>query len=307
MKKKFTIVFCFIIIFSSKTFSQTSTENVNFDNYTSASVNDFTTWFSGGNGLTQITTNGIAGGCLTTPDSIDWGNQEAHYCSKYVSDLATSTNTSICFKYDTTLINLPSYARGVSIWLKPFSDPNHYIIASYSHQKRIEILSYSWTNNPGPLLSLVQGNWYQLMVSTTFLPNDSVGIHAEVNDLGVTGTASPTLLAQSNGAIADMIFSNDTAILIAVSGTKKGGALYLDNFHFEGHKSSDSCVIAVVNSANDFSINENFIFSNENNLLQLSNHSSSVMNIEIVNLSGEIISTVTATNKFPSADFAFRK
>ena len=135
-------------------------------------------------------------------------------------------------------------------------------------------------------------------MNTTFLAGDSVGIHAEVNDLGVTGTSNPTLLAQSNGSIADSIFANDTAIQIGVSGTKKGGALYLDNFHFEGHKSSDSCVVAVVNSAHDFNSKSNFIFSNENNFVQLFNNTSSLMNIEIVNLAGEIVSTVTATNKF---------
>ncbi len=296
MNKVTAILFCTFSILTFKGFAQT-TENVNFNNYSSASDNDFVNWFSGGNGLNQITTNGITGGSLSVPDSVNWGNDEMNYCSKYVGDLLVPTNTSVCFKYDTALINLPGFDRGVSIWLKPSSDFNHYIIASYSHQKRIEILSYSWTNNPGPLLSLVQGNWYQLVLATTFLSGDSVGIHAEVNDLGVTGVGTPTLLAQSNGAIADSIFANDNAIQIGVSGTRKGGAIYLDDFHFSGHKSADSCVI-VVNSVNGLNSADDFIFSNENSRFQLFNNHSSLMNIEIVNLSGEIISTVTVANVF---------
>lgn len=295
MNKTITILFCALSIFCINTQAQTTIENSNFDTYTSVTDNDFATWFSNGIGLTQVTTNGITGGCLTTPDSVNWGNDEANYCSKYVGDLAAATNTSICFKYDTTMITYPSYQRGVSIWLKPYSDFNHYINVSFNHT-RLDIITYSWCNAPGPAFMPVHGNWYQLVVATTFLTNDSVGIHAEVNDLGITGTSTPTLMAQSNGAIADAIFSNDTAIQIGVSGTKIGGALYLDDFHYSGHKSNDSCVIAVVNTINNPDALNNFVFSENNNQIQLTN--SSEMKVEIINLEGKIVETQIVNRNF---------
>ena len=130
MKSRFTISLLALSLFFIRSAAQSSSENVSFDNYTSASDNDLVNWFSGGNGLTQITSSGITGGCLTTPDSISWGNDNANYCFKYVA--GTPNATSVCFKYDTAMTSLPSYARCATIWLAPQADWNHYIVASVS-------------------------------------------------------------------------------------------------------------------------------------------------------------------------------
>ncbi len=278
-------------------FAQTVNENVLFNNYTSTSDNDLANWFSGGNGLTQITTDGITGGCLTTPDSISWGNDEANYCFKYKGGDLASNTTSISFKYDTTLTSIPSYARCAAIWLKPYADFNHYIVTAVSHNKKIEILTYSWNNNPYPSVSLVHGNWYELKLELTFAAPDTIHIHTEVNDLGTTGTNFPILVNQSNGSINDAVFFADSAVQIGISGTHKGGALYLDNFSYTGQKSNDSCAFSIPNGVNDW-MEENFIFSENNSQINLSNSSSLKMKVQIINLEGKIISSQTLNGNF---------
>src|SRR5262245_49774476 len=95
----------FTLMFVPSAFSQIVTEDILFDNYISATNNDFANHFTGGLGLAQITTSGITGGCLTTPNTISWGNDNAIYCSKYIGALSYYARTSISFKYDSTQIN----------------------------------------------------------------------------------------------------------------------------------------------------------------------------------------------------------
>ncbi|GDX53143.1 hypothetical protein LBMAG27_21900 [Bacteroidota bacterium] len=295
--KKFPLLILIIFLSINFGFAQTVTKSVDFNTYTSASDNNLANWFSGGNGLTQIISTGISGGCLATPDSINWGNDEANYCFKYKGGDLANNATSICFKYDTTLTAIPSYARCAAIWLKPYADFNHYIVTSVSHDKKIEILTYSWNNNPYPFVALVHGNWYQLKLQLTYSAADTIHIHSEVNDLGASGTALPTLVAQSNGAINDALFFADSAVQIGVSGTHKGGALYLDNFSYEGQKSNDSCTYTVPNIVNDLS-EENFSFSNTNSQIQVNNSSSIKMKVEIINIEGKILATKIVDGNF---------
>lgn len=284
---KITLTF-FLITFSVlQIAAQQVTETVDFDNYNNISDNDLVNWFSGGNGLTQITTNGIQGGCLQTPDSINWGNDEANYCFKYHNLNSAGTSTRFCFKYDSTLTNLPSYARCASIWIKPSADFNHYVIASVSHQKKIEILSYSWTNNGAPSFSLIHGNWYQLVLFLTY-SGSTINTSVDIFDLGSTGLFAPSLVDHQFGSITDSIFCNDTSVTVGISGSRKGGAQYIDNFKFIGEKSSDSCAYSIPNVVNDISVNDNFIFSYNNNQIQLTNNSSPVI-MEIINVEGQII------------------
>lgn len=298
MNKLITVLFCALAFFTSKTGAQTSTEIVNFDNYVSVTDNDFANWFSGGNGLTQITTNGISGGCLSTPDSVNWGNDEANYCFKYKGGDFASNSTRFNFKYDSTLTNLPSYARCASIWLKPSADFNHYIVASVSHQKKLEILTYSWTNNGAPSFTLTHGNWYQLVLFLTYSSGGSINVAADLFDLGPSGLFSPSLVDHQFGGINDTVFSNDTAVQIGISGSLKGGAKYIDDFKFIGQKSSDSCAFSIPNSIEDIANSDKFIFYNENNSIQLLGAKVSAMKVEIINLEGKIIETQSVNGNF---------
>jgi hypothetical protein len=226
-------------------FSQIVNEEVLFDNYVSSTNNDFVNYFSNGQGLSQISTNGITGGCLTTPNTESWGNDNAIYCYKYIASEFNYSNTRICFKYDTTQINSSNFDRAVSVFLHPAADFNHYVIASITYNKRIQIVTYSWANSP-PLINLLHGHWYQFLLNTDFIsgnPLYQINVSASVYDLGVTGQFPPIPVGTSNGTFYDSLLFGDSAVQVSMSGTLWGGAKYLDNFHFEGIKSADSCSI----------------------------------------------------------------
>jgi len=230
-------------------FSQIVTENVLYDNYASATDNDFVNYFTGGLGLSQATTNGITGGCLVTPNTVSWGNDNAIYCSKYIASEFDYANTRIAFKYDTTQINSSNFDRAVSLFLRPSADFNHYVIASVNYNKTLQIATYSWANSP-PVLNLQHGHWYEFLLSTDFItasPLYQINVSAQVNDLGVTGQFPPIPVGNTNGTFYDSLLFGDTAVQVSLTGTLWGGAKYLDNFHFEGIKSADSCTITPTN------------------------------------------------------------
>lgn len=242
MKNKLFIAALFVIC-TTVTFGQTITEYVDFNDYTSLTNNDFKNKFSNGLGLTQINTSGITGGALTTPNSISWGNDDAIYFSKYKNAVGSTNKTSISFKYNSTLVNPNDYQRAVSISLKPKHDSNHYITTTVEKDKSLGILSYSWNNNYGTTLDLKDNYWYKLQVTTNVFGGtfgDGINILAEVYKLGLNGTDSPILVNSATGIIYDITFAKDTAIQVSFSGTRWGGAEYLDNFTFQGLKSVDS-------------------------------------------------------------------
>jgi hypothetical protein len=272
--KQLTLLSALLFISFNTAFSQSIIETVQFDYYVSSTDNDFVNHFTGGAGLTQITTNGITGGCLVMPTTLNWGNDNAIYCSKYVAADSSTTSTRISFKYDTTQINTSNSDRAVSIFLRPNADFNHYIIASVNYNKRLQILTYSWANSP-PLLNLQQDHWYQFLLNTSFVadsPSYQINISAMVNDLGLTGQFPPIPVGFSNGTIYDSLFYGDTAVQVSIIGASWGGAKYLDNFHFEGIKSNDSCSFTTamaVNEADEFKaiVADNRIIINNNSTM----------------------------------------
>src|SRR5262245_46329532 len=137
MKKIIFLVVIIANLFSVR--GQVINEIVDFNSYVSPTDNDFVNRFDNGLGLSQITTNGITGGCLVVPAIMNWGNDNAIYCSKYIADSGSYCKTYISFKYDTTVFNSSGFDRAVSIFLRPQTDFNHYIIGSISHSHRIEL------------------------------------------------------------------------------------------------------------------------------------------------------------------------
>ncbi len=279
-------------------FSQIVTENVLFDNYISSTNNDFTNHFTGGLGLTQITTNGITGGCLTTPntENMNWGNDNAIYCSKYIGANTYYAKTSVCFKYDSTQINSVNFDRAVSIWLNPSADFNHYIIASVTYNKKLQIVTYSWANNL-PSLNLLNAHWYQLLLQANFVtasPDYQINITASVNDLGLTGLTPPVPVGSSSGMINDSILFGDSAVQVSIAGTLWGGAKYLDNFHFEGIKSADSCLTIPTGVAVNETDDDVILFPNPaRNKLAIGNRQYANESIEIYDILGEKRLTLT--------------
>ncbi|MBK9048080.1 MAG: hypothetical protein IPL74_15845 [Bacteroidetes bacterium] len=147
------------------------------------------------------------------------------------------------FKYDSTQINPINYDRAVTIYLNPIADFNHYVIASITYDKKIQIVSYFAANNPFPV-NLIHNHWYEFILSTSYdMPIPAlyeVTAEAQLNDLGPTGLTPPIPAGNSDIVFTDSLLYVDTAVQVSFSGTAWGGA-NLDNFQFQGIKSADSC------------------------------------------------------------------
>lgn len=224
--------------------AQPVTETILFDNYVSPSDNDLVNNFSGTILLTPVSSNGITGGCLTVPTTESWGNNNAIYCSKYMNSSLYSNDTRISFKYDTTQINPINFDRAVTIYLNPNADFNHYVIASITYDRKIQIVSYFAANSPVPV-NLIHNHWYEFILSTSYdmpIPASyEVTAEAQLNDLGPSGLTPPIPTGNSDIVFTDSLLYVDTAVRVSFSGTSWGGAKYLDNFQFQGIKSADSC------------------------------------------------------------------
>ena len=267
--------------------AQVVSETVDFDNWVSAADNDFENRFDIGTGLSQLQANGITGGCLQTPSTVNWGNDNAVYCSRFKGAIGDSYLTGICFKYDTLSLNNINFDRAASLWMKPGADPNHYLIASVLDTRRIQVVSYSATGMSVPM-QLLHGHWYNLLLIANFTGgpvNDQIDINAQVNDLGLTGTDPPLPTGFTNVVLHDSILIADTAIEASITGSHWGGALYLDNFRFDGLKSFDNCISTRVI---DKSIDNEIAFSISNSILTINAGTGlQAREIEIFDLRGQ--------------------
>lgn len=253
MKKDILPLIVFLFATTSLLTAQMVSETVSFNNYISTSDNDFQNRFDNGPGLNQLQTNGITGGCLETPQTENWGNDNAVYCTHFKGQFGVSYITGICFKYDTTQLNSINFDRATSLWMKPYADPNHYVIASVLGTGNIQIVSYSAAASSA-VLALQQDHWYNLLLITDFTGgafNDQININAQVNDLGLSGQDPPFPTGFTNAVLHDSILITDADIEVSVTGTSWGGALYLDNFRSDGMKSYDNCVSMGVNDINN--------------------------------------------------------
>ncbi len=286
----FSLLFCFLM-----SDGQTVIKDEHFDNYINPTTNDFTNNFSGNSDLTQIPNSGITGGCLATPDSNLWGNDNAVYCATYKGTAAgTVYRTSICFKYNSSIANPNGYDRTCSIWLIPQSDFNHYLITSVTHDLRIQTISYSWVNPTSPVMSLQNNHWYKLVAEYTFLtqpPSSTIDVNSKVFDLGTTGLSTPSLISSITGTFNDSTLVTDTTIYIGLTGARFGGASHLDDFHFEGKIGQDVCVPTSINDI----YNDNNIFAySSNDYIQISNTSGYSFLYKLRNISGQMLYNVTS-------------
>ncbi|MBK7971741.1 MAG: hypothetical protein IPK08_23920 [Bacteroidetes bacterium] len=227
----FGIIFLFMCF---EAMSQPVTETILFNNYVSPSDNDLVNNFSGSILLTPVSSNGITGGCLTVPTTESWGNNNAIYCSKYMNSSLYSNDARISFKYDSTLINPINYDRAVTIYLNPIADFNHYVIASITYDKKIQIVSYFAANNPFPV-NLIHNHWYEFILSTSYdMPIPAlyeVTAEAQLNDLGPTGLTPPIPAGNSDIVFTDSLLYVDTAV----------------GFHFQGPPGVEPSILITSN------------------------------------------------------------
>lgn len=222
--------------------AQIVTEEVSFDFYQDNYNNDFVNHFSGGYGMAQAETGGITGGSLMVPDSSSWGNDNAVYCSRFKPNTGDTVFAAVSFKYDSALIHPNSFQRAVSVFLRPLADFNHYIIASVTWNKKIELLTYSWNNNPYPPLTLHTNHWYRFEVMVVFSTIQQLKISATVSDLGVSGTATPVIVNSGSGTFNDEVLAMDTSIQVSLTAARYGGSTHLDNFYFKGRQGLTDCI-----------------------------------------------------------------
>ena len=246
MKKNFLLSIFVTFYFIS--FSQIATENVNFDNYFSNTNNDLTNNFSPPGDFAQLQNSGITGGCLQTTNS---SSNSATYCSRFKHFVGSTDTVSVSFKCDTLLINPNVYVRAAEIYLNPRADGNHYINAYLKLEKSggifyggIQISCYSTSFTSSTSFSMTHGKWYKFSIITkvsggTF--GDQVDITSLVHDLGNNGTAIPSLINTTTGTTYDLTLATDTSVSVSFTGSRWGGAIYFDNFHFSGTKSSLDC------------------------------------------------------------------
>ncbi len=238
---KFTPALLLFLLQSLLSPAQILNQDVTFDFYQNASNNDFVNYFGNGPGLLPSTTGGITGGCLIAPDSINWGNDDAIFCSHYKPVLNDTAVFSICFLYDSSAVHPNSFQRPVSIFLHPYADFNHYIIASVSLTKKIEIITYGWIA-PNASAILLQNHWYRFVLKVKMVPSAFTAYTwAEVLDLGTTGLSAPLSSGGNLGSFTDNILTVDTSIQVSFSGAKVGGAVLLDNFHFRAGQGVSTC------------------------------------------------------------------
>lgn len=296
MRNKITLLTIILFSFTHTIFSQIVTEDVYFNNYVNSLDNDLNNHFYGMQSLIQIPSNGITGGCLQVADSNNWGNDNSRYCSRYMSVEDSINTTSICFKYNAALL-ANGFDRATSIWVQPHNDPNHYIIATVSHSRKLEMYSYSaFTASVSPI-NLQTGNWYklELIFSYASSPNPfTLTYSSKLEDLGPSGMSSPVLLDSIGEAIQDSIFSTDDRIEVSITGARFGGAEFLDNLHFEGIKSSDSCIFTGIYSAFD---KDQIRYKLDANVLFISGYSLPGKEINVVNLAGELVMKTKLTSQ----------
>lgn len=269
--------------------AQLISETVDFDTYVSASDNDFQNRFDGGTTLSQILNNGITGGCLETPQTVSWGNDNAVYCTRLKGAAGVTYIQGICFKYDTSEINIINFDRAATLWMKPSADPNHYLIASIINTPEIQVISYSAIGFSGTL-NLLHDHWYNLLMSADFTgggAGDQIDVNAQLNDLGISGTDPPLPAGFTNITLHDSILFADSVIDVSITGTLWGGTRYLDNFRCDGMKSFDNCISTDVNKIGPA---EEFSMALENNTLSVyASHENRGSEVSIFSSTGEKI------------------
>lgn len=230
---------------STLSHSQIQNEIVSFDNYVSDTDNDLINKFqhrlTRPNLFTQVNSNGITGGVLVPPNYLNWGNDVLEYCSTYKNIQNSLIETTISFKYNSSIINPNRYERAVVIWLRG-SNSNH-DVGYYIDRSGLNITTYNYSRSK-QMSRLIDGHWYKMV---TYYKNiggqfgDQAFVKVEVYDIGLNGNEPPISIGIHETNIYDIELTSSDNFFIQLAGARWGGAEYLDNFTFSGEKKDDLC------------------------------------------------------------------
>ncbi len=222
--------------------SQSISDTIYFNNYTSSSNNDLTNHFWNTSWITMDTIYGITGGALNTPNTLSWGNDLIWYCKNYDNVIDTMITTSVCFKWNSALINTSTYDRAAAIFLMGDSI-NHNVAYYLNRDRTLTVITYGAVQNS--LMTLTSGHWYRLVASYKSLstpPGDHVYTRAEIFDLGTNGLATPVAIGNTTLPLQDSSLTFSGQFNVRISGAKWGGGEYLDNFSFHGIPGTINCI-----------------------------------------------------------------
>ncbi|GAB3874560.1 hypothetical protein GCM10028824_28000 [Hymenobacter segetis] len=236
---------------------QSVVETVDFNSYVSATDNDLANRFLIGRAaapglFTQVATGGITGGAVVPPSVANYNLDYYNYCSTYANPVGGLTETSLCFKYNATLVNPNAVVQPVKINFE--SDAvNHYLICQLrryvNYQPGVFELSYTTygANGQTIMAALVTGHWYKFVVqhrSDGGQFNDQVYAKLELFDIGTTGTGTPVSVGSRTVTFTDALWVASTRHTIDIAASRQGGAELLDNFSFNGPKAGSLCTVA---------------------------------------------------------------
>ncbi|PZF71255.1 T9SS type A sorting domain-containing protein [Taibaiella soli] len=273
MKRLLLILLAGSFFFSVK--AQMQSSSINFDNYTSATDNDFVNNFTLTRaGLVQIPGTGITGG------GVQLSSRGGEAVFNQLGNLSRlPTTMSVCFKFDK--YSFQNKGNGPSVELK-IMQCNHTGYISISAERELITIaspsgscSYTFVNGG----TLVDGNWYKLEGNVSI--NGNV-CSISLFDLGSDGLAAPIFVRNGTfytGSNDFYTYSNEPVKLI-LSGN--GGASYLDSFYVSWWASS----LGVDNLSSIPGLNVASVVSNE---LSLSIQSDQQCTYEIWTLNGSRI------------------
>ncbi len=272
-------------LFINCAFGQITTEAINFNNYVDINNNDLKNNFRCySDCMSQITTGGITGGALDPPSTT---NSFFNYCSQYKNKPGKSTETSLSFKYNSTLVNPNTSNTTAIIELSNISGAQAFVRWNHvinSMELNIYTRSWVYSNSNNSKITLNNLHWYNLKYTTNTIGGafgDEIYASASLFDLGLDGLSTPSLVKTASGTFYDQYFVNDTSLTVSISGSKQGGASLLDNFIFKGEKSlRTSCAISTL-VKNEYLNNVLITFNPHLGLVNVDMNKNSIPDIQI--------------------------
>lgn len=292
MRKKLLPIAC--MLSSISIFSQIVNEQVTFDHYTSATNNDLTQKFllNTTNYFFQSNTGGITGGAIIPPNEVSWGNDIVRYCSTYKNTLNSLIETSVSFKFSSSLLDVTKFQREAVIWLEPGDNRSvGFYVGSYNqYENLLSVNSYGYgqfTYIP----NFVNGHWYKMNGQYKLLGGANGGdvfAKVEIFDLGLSGTETPVSVGVHTANFNDPVLAGMDHFEVELAGAKWGGSEYLDNFTISGEKFGNICNnlsakdIDVKNKLSAFPIPSK-------DIINILNPKNGAAKVEIFDMSGKLL------------------
>ena len=218
---KRAIAFCIITLLPITT-CMASTLLINFDTYVSPTNNDYLLNFTDPHEtapfyFVQQTSGGITGGSLVPSNYGDYWNDSIILRRDILNGIGKMQKASVCFKYDSSLINPNRNNKTIGIMFGADHDISVQIRGT-GNDHSLQITSYYATagSDCESGLGLISGNWYKLELTIAVIGGsfgDYLIITGTLNSLGPNGLGTPQLLCTSNLELNDIFFASSPNLI----------------------------------------------------------------------------------------------